>query len=249
MTVLVKPKGRTLSFQYGEEIIRFSRVTRLLEKSVLIKVYPDCSVVIAAPENASDAEVISAAKKRQRWIFRKICDFRGQGSNVVPRSYNSGESHLYLGKNYQLKIIVSNEEPQGVRLTRGKLETIVIEKSVDTVRGVLKRWYRDRAKHVFNSRLDVLLEQALWVSEKPTIHIRAMSTQWGSCSPTGKIILNLSLIKAPRDCIDYVILHELCHIAEHNHSDRFFRLMKQVMPNWESRKYRLDGLAGKLLQQ
>jgi len=224
-------------------------VPRPIENSLLIKVHPDCSVVIAAPENVSDAEVLSAAKKRQRWIFRNICDFRDQESYMVPRSYNSGESHPYLGKNYQLKIIVSNKEPQGVKLTRGKLEAIVVEKSVNTVRSVLKEWYQDRAKHVFNSRLDALLEQTLWVSERPCLSIRTMSTQWGSCSPSGNILLNLNLVKAPRDCIDYVILHELCHIVEHNHSDKFYRLMKQVMPTWESRKYQLDGLAGKLLQQ
>ncbi len=63
-----------------------------------------------------------------------------------------------------------------------------------------------------------------------------MQTQWGSCSPNGRITLNPLLVKAPRECIDYVILHELCHIAEHNHSERFYRLLSQVMPKWEKTK-------------
>ena len=67
-----------------------------------------------------------------------------------------------------------------------------------------------------------------------------MKTQWGSCSPGGRLTLNPYLVKAPRECIDYVILHELCHIAEHNHSDKFYRLMKRVMPKWEAVKDRLD---------
>lgn len=249
MTVSVKAKGRVLNFAYGDEKIRFNRVARpAAENSVLIKVHPDCSVVIAAPEKASDAAVLNAAKKRQRWIFQKIREFREQESHVVPRSYNSGESHLYLGKHYQLKVLVSGKRPPGVKFTRGKLETTVARKNAESVRSALKEWYRDRAKQVFDTRLDALLEQALWVPEKPSLNVRVMSSQWGSCSPNGKILLNLNLIKAPRDCIDYVILHELCHIAEHNHSDKFYRLMKQVMPTWESTKFRLDGLAGKLLQ-
>ncbi|MNI90038.1 WLM domain protein [compost metagenome] len=74
-----------------------------------------------------------------------------------------------------------------------------------------------------------------------------MQTQWGSCSPKGRITLNPHLVKTPRECIDYVILHELCHIAEHNHSERFYRLLTQVMPNWEKVKARLDGMAALVL--
>lgn len=71
--------------------------------------------------------------------------------------------------------------------------------------------------------------------------------QWGSCSPNGRITLNPHLVKTPRECIDYVILHELCHIAEHNHSERFYRLLKQVMPHWEKVKACLDGMAALVL--
>ncbi|WP_430746834.1 M48 metallopeptidase family protein [Azotobacter chroococcum] len=92
-----------------------------------------------------------------------------------------------------------------------------------------------------------MLAQALWVTAAPPLRIQSMQTQWGSCSPNGRITLNPHLVKAPRDCIDYVILHELCHIAEHNHSERFYRLMQQVMPQWETVKARLDGMAAALL--
>lgn len=75
---------------------------------------------------------------------------------------------------------------------------------------------------------------------------RCRRTLWGSCSASGKITLNPQLVKAPRDCIDYVILHECCHLMEHNHSERFYRLMGQVMPEWEDVKKRLDGLVGRI---
>jgi hypothetical protein len=122
----------------------------------------------------------------------------------------------------------------------------VRSKSQDKVSGLLKDWYRLRAKETFAKRLDAVLEQALWVENRPPIRVLTMQTQWGSCSPKGRITLNPHLVKAPRDCIDYVILHELCHIAEHNHSERFYRLMGQVMPKWENTKERLDRMAGKL---
>jgi len=76
-----------------------------------------------------------------------------------------------------------------------------------------------------------------------------MKTQWGSCSPTGAILLNPHLVKAPRECIDYVISHELCHLKEHNHSPRYYRLLSKIMPRWEVVKARLDGMAELLLNE
>lgn len=130
-----------------------------------------------------------------------------------------------------------------MKLLRGKLEVSVRAKSGDKVKELLTDWYKARAKETFAKRLDAMLEQALWVEERPPLRILTMQTQWGSCSPNGRITLNPHLVKAPRECIDYVILHELCHIAEHNHSERFYRLMGQVMPKWEMTKERLDGMA------
>lgn len=93
-----------------------------------------------------------------------------------------------------------------------------------------------------------MLEQALWVDVPPPLHILTMQTQWGSCSPAGRLTLNPNLVKAHRECIDYVILHELCHLAEHNHSGRFYRLMAQVMPQWRTIKVRLDEMANLLIE-
>lgn len=132
-------------------------------------------------------------------------------------------------------------------MLRGKLEVSVRSRSAEKVRALLANWYKARAKEVFARRLNAMLDQAIWVTGRPALRILTMQTQWGSCSPHGRITLNQHLVKAPRECIDYVILHELCHIAEHNHSEHFYRLMSQVMPGWEKTKERLDGMANHLL--
>lgn len=198
---------------------------------------------MSSPEDASNDAVLSAVKKRGRWIYEQLRDFRKQLEFTTPRQYISGESHYYLGKQYLLKVIEAPEQVQCVKLLRGKLEVSVRTKSDDKVKELLTDWYKARAKETFAKRLDAMLEQALWVEERPPLRILTMQTQWGSCSPNGRITLNPHLVKAPRECIDYVILHELCHIAEHNHSERFYRLMGQVMPKWEMTKERLDGMA------
>ncbi|MBU0655993.1 MAG: M48 family metallopeptidase [Gammaproteobacteria bacterium] len=237
-----------LQFNYGDEQITFERLQRSEGiQRVLIKVHPDCRVEVAAPAQVDDSEVLAAVKKRGRWIYQQLRDFRQQSAYVTPRQYISGESHYYLGKQYLLKVLEdSNATPQ-VKLLRGKLEVTLPQKSAARVGQLLNDWYKVRAKEVFAKRLDAMLEQALWVAKRPPLRILTMHTQWGSCSPQGRLTLNPHLVKAPRECIDYVILHELCHLAEHNHSERFYRLLSQVMPGWEKTKQQLDNMANKLL--
>jgi len=235
--------SRSLKFRYGDEIIHFERVQRSEDiNRVLIKVHADCSVVVSVAESKDDNEVIEAVTKRGRWVYEKLRDFRERLKHVTPRRYISGESHYYLGRQYVLKVLkVTKNEPQGVKLLRGKLEVKTRNKA--KVKDLLLDWYKQRARDVFDQRLDEILPQALWLDKRPQIRIQSMKTQWGNCSPGGRLTLNPHLVKAARDCIDYVILHELCHIAEHNHSDKFYRLMKRVMPKWEHVKKRLDDRA------
>lgn len=248
MSVPIKPNSQVMNFRYGDEDIPFERIKRLnVMSKILIKVHPDCRVVVLAPEPTDNETVLNAVKKRGRWIYEQLRDFRKQLQYTTPRQYISGESHYYLGKQYLLKVIEAPNQVQGVKLLRGKLEVTVRSKTAEKVKELLSDWYKSRAKETFAKRLEAVMEQALWVTERPPLRTLTMQTQWGSCSPNGRITLNPNLVKAPRDCIDYVILHELCHIAEHNHSDRFYRLMNQVMPGWEPTKERLDGMASKLL--
>ncbi len=234
-----------LQFSYGDEHITFERLPRSEGiQRILIKVHPDCRIEVAAPAQVDDSEVLAAVKKRGRWIYQQLRDFRQQSAYITPRQYISGESHYYLGKQYLLKVLEDPNAMPQVKLLRGKLEVTLRQKSAVKVQQLLNDWYKVRAKEVFAKRLEAMLEQTLWVVERPPLRILTMQTQWGSCSPQGRLTLNPHLVKAPRECIDYVILHELCHLAEHNHSERFYRLLHQVMPTWETIKARLDARAG-----
>ena len=234
----------TLSFAYGDEVIEFEVNAKLGDSSkISIKVASDCKVQVFTPLDIEHTQLMNAVKKRSRWIYQQLCVFREQTQLITPRQYVSGESHYYLGKQYQLKVIESAEEIQGVKLLRGKLQVTFRKKETNKVKDLLAQWYRVRAKEVFAKRITNVIDQALWVSATPSLRLLNMQTQWGNCSPSGMLTLNPYLVKAPTQCIDYVILHELCHLAEHNHSERFYYLMSQVMPDWEKRKNYLDGMA------
>ena len=173
----------------------------------------------------------------------------------MPKRYISGETQFYLGRRYVLKVITNAETNDvtnsTVKLSRGKLTVelsqsdseLDAEERAALVKSLIDKWYQDKAKLIFVERLDAVLPKAAWVTDTPAFRLLAMKKQWGSCSTRGNLILNPHLVKAPKECIDYVILHELCHIAEHNHSEYFWRLLTQVMPNWKEVKARLDGMA------
>lgn len=111
------------------------------------------------------------------------------------------------------------------------------------VKAALDTWYRAHAEPVYRARLRQCLELAPSLRTlDPALRIRFMKNRWGSCSRAGTITLNIELIKTPLHCIDYVIMHELCHLRVHDHSPAFFRLLGRCMPDWEHRKQRLDSV-------
>lgn len=237
--------NRELEVRYGKQMVSVQSRERSSSKaSVQIIVHPEGKVEALVPRYQRDSDIQTALNKRASWIFKQLRNFEEQQSHTLPRSYVGGESHLYLGRRYVLRVLeVKKNQPSSVKLRRGHLEICTHYKSKAKIRGLLNQWYREKAKIYLTQRLEVVSEQALWLKSIPDLRIRAMSKQWGNCSRNGTLTLNTHLIKAPRECIDYVIQHELCHFVEHNHSARFYRLLKKLAPKWEITKLRLDRLA------
>lgn len=154
------------------------------------------------------------------------------------RQFVSGESHLYLGRQYRLK--VTHGDTAGVKLARGQLlVSLPSDPDPDRVKAFLNRWYLERARTVFTRVLDASLLNFKDL-ECPRLIVRAMHSRWGSLSRAGSMTLNVNLVRAPRPCIEYVVIHELCHTTHRDHDTRFFKLLGQLMPDWEQRKHRLE---------
>ena len=251
-------------FTYGNDTICYDVIRKTkpadnakqTARKVIIKVHPDQRVVATVPHDASEDAIVDAMHKRARWIWQNIDDFAKQKDTVLHKRYVSGETQFYLGKRYVLKVIVDAEQVPSVKLSRGKLNvTLKHEVSKETderlvkIKPLIDKWYQHKAKAIFHERLTELLPKATWVTGIPSFRVMAMKKQWGSCSTKGNLMLNPHLVKAPKECIDYVILHELCHIAEHNHSDKFWRLLTQVMPTWKEVKAKLDDMAEMYLNE
>ena len=125
----------------------------------------------------------------------------------------------------------------------GTILTVTLPGPADpaTTRAALDGWFAEAARRIFAARLAICFRRVARLGVAyPTLTIRAMSTRWGSCRRVGAITLNLRLIQAPQSCIDYVILHELCHLKEHNHSKEYYALLDRILPDWRDRRRKLN---------
>lgn len=233
-------KQQLQSVRYGEHVIDFTVVRR--ERATLeIAVEPDASVVVAAPLDASVTAIEEKVHKRAAWIRRQQRYFNQFLPRTPERQYVAGETHRYLGRQYRLKVVAHAET--SVKLLRAFI--VVHTQKPDqseVIRALVDAWYRQRAHAKFAERLEInLLRFPVPDDYRPKgMIIRHLQQRWGSMSPSCRLMLNLRLIEAPLDCIDYVITHELCHIAVPHHGSAFFELLDRVMPDWTHRKQRLE---------
>ena len=226
------------SIEFGSKQIDF-----VLEysdrKSLGITVTPDLYVMVKAPVDTSLEKVKDKLKRKAPWIIKQQSFFLSFHPKTPARKFVSGETHLYLGRQYRLKIILDKEE--SVKL-KGKFFEV---KTTDKLKAkqLVHKWYLQNAKSKFHLIANELIGNfKKYKLEPSSIVLREMPTRWGSCTPKGKLILNPELIKAPRGCIEYVIIHELCHLIHPNHTQRFFDLQTKEMPDWIKWKMRLEKL-------
>lgn len=225
--------------EYDGAVIPFA-LSYSARKRLQITVNPDQSVSVSAPEDATVAEVVERVNRRARWIIRQILYFDRFKPIQPPRRYVSGETHLYLGKRYRLKVVQS--ELTKVVLSRGYLQVMTeYSKDSDHVKKLVEKWFRAHAVQTLSRRFDMCVERMKRFDlPEPVLAFRKMKTRWGSCSSNQRITLNVELVKASVDSIDYVITHELCHLLCPNHGKDFYRLLEQVLPDWERRKEQLE---------
>lgn len=228
----------THSIQFGSKEILFE-LSYSERKTLGITVTPDMDVLVKAPVNSSIDKVKEKVKKKAAWIIKQQGFFFSFHPKMPERKYISGETHLYLGRQYRLKVTVGKKNEVWHR--GSFIEIIVNEKS--SAKDLLLQWYRIKAKEKFSAIAEPLIEQFKKHGTEPKgLYIQDMPKRWGSCTTKGKIILNPELVKAPKHCIEYVIIHELCHLVHHDHTQRFMDLQTKEMPDWEKWKNKLERL-------
>ncbi len=224
------------SIQYGSKMINFHLVYAQ-RRTLGITVTPEMEVIVKAPENTPYEKIEEKLRKRAPWIIKQQSYFLSFHPKTPARKYVNGETHLYFGRQFRLSVAIGNKE--SVKYKGRFIE--VIAKNESRVKDLVNKWYRDHAKRKFPEIAEPLIANFKKHKVEPSgLYIQDMPKRWGSCTPKGKIILNPELIKASKACIEYVIIHELCHLIYHDHTQKFFDLQTKQMPNWMKWKERLE---------
>lgn len=202
-------------------------------KSFSITIFPSGKLVFKTPLQATILERKRFLIRKTDWINRQRAYFKQ--FNIKKQSFVSGSDIFYLGRRYQL--IVKEECPERVAFAANKV--IVYSKGAAEI--LLSAFMRKRAEYIFAERLGECLKLfPEFTSYSFIIKIRKMAKRWGSYHSKGTIFLNPELIKAPKRCIDYVIIHELCHEIHKNHNKAFFKLLEQKVPDYKDLKTELE---------
>lgn len=221
---------------FGEKIYQYS-VVRTDRSTVGIVIEPDGSIIVKSPRNLENGKIHAAVNKKRKWIAQKIANFE-KVKDPIPKFQEpvSGEKIRYKNKLYRLKMHLHDKKRPRLVLVQKTLHVYLNQDLNSDERGVLVKkllikWYKEKAQKFLLQRVK---RYTKFLKEKPnSVKVRDIKIRWGSCTKSGNLIFNWKIIMAPISAIDYVILHELCHLKEPNHTHKFWSLLESLLPTYE----------------
>lgn len=223
-----------LGFQYGTKYIEFDVIYRK-RKTLEISVEPPHVIMVVAPIGITEEVIIKKTKSRAKWIIEQLYSFKNINYQKINREYVNGESFMYLGRNYSLQIIVNEEikKPE-VKLYHSKFYVTAPIKDSQTIEKAMEHWYRKKTKEKIEERIKYY--QPFFAKRPLDIKVKEQRKRWGSCTTKDELLFNWRCVMAKANVLDYIIVHEMCHMYHKNHSKEFWELLASIMPDYESRK-------------
>lgn len=196
-------------------------------------------LIVKVPHRMTMSQAKQFIKDKEGWLVKKISESSDRRKNHIEREYKHGATHLLLGKEFTLNIIISNRRVAPV------FENGILTLHVPTeeyIKPVLRKWYAKMAPTLFAKIVSPQITEFMKrYSKSPSeMEYKFVTSYWGVCTSRGCIRLNIELLRAPKECIEYIMAHELCHLVHQNHSARFYKLLTEFMPDWKERKEILE---------
>jgi len=225
-------------FQYGAYRYTYDLVFES-RKTLSLTVAPDQSITLRSPKDADLQRIEHFLAKKWHWLDKQLRMFERYHKKHYAKSFVSGESLMYLGKQYEL--IVAPGDKDSVSLSRGKIRVVTSMGRAQSAytKMLVDAWYRARRNVIFSELYTKTLAYFDY-QEPPKMIIKEMTKRWGSYTNAGNIVINPRLIEADKRAIEYVMTHELCHVEVKNHGQKFQELIDKKIPDWREIKDRLE---------
>jgi predicted metal-dependent hydrolase len=218
-------QGNNISY----EVVRSRRSTA----DIIIE--RDGSVLVRAPEWADDDQVANIVESRHYWIYRGLAEWRDLNATRVLREYKNGEGFLYMGRNYRLTLTTDQDEPLQIKNGRFTLRRDLVEQGeIASAKTAFRDFYVAKGFQRMRGRVAYYAPKV--GVESGGVDVRELGHRWASCSPSGKLSFHWKCMMAPQTIIDYIVVHELCHIHHRDHTDAFWNEVDKVMPDFHERK-------------
>lgn len=226
--------------KYGTKQIEYSVKRGKRKKTLAINVTPAAQVVVLAPRFVSREKIKTIVAKKARWILEKQGYFKKLDTLFPEKEFISGEQILFLGRRYRLKVRrILKESSDGPKLV-GRRVSVLVSKNLDAqkrkekIRDVLIGWYLSQATRIIKQRVNRYSK--LLNMEPQEVVIKDQKKRWGSCASNGILRFNWKIAMAPISIVDYIVVHELCHLKIKNHSSDFWRFVSLALPNYQRRR-------------
>jgi predicted metal-dependent hydrolase len=211
------------------ERIQIDGIVRSKRRTVAIEVTGEARLVVRAPLRTSPEDIDKFIEKKRLWILKKQGEAQQRLERAAPKRFVSGEEFLFLGNSYKLTVVDDGKAPlsfdNGFALSQNRQTD---------ARSLFVEWYKIRAQEVIQERL--LYYSGLSGIEFTLFRITSAQKRWGSCNSKGNLHFAWRLVMAPLPVVDYVVVHELAHIVEKNHSARFWRRVERILPDYRERR-------------
>lgn len=224
----------TFSVKYGTRTIEFTVIYRK-RKTLEIRVEAPGIVSVIAPVGTNEKMIKQVVKKKGKWIVQKLFLMQNVEHQKIKREFVSGEAFLYLGRNYTLQLFYDEQlkTPQ-VKLFRGKFYVTAPTKEEAVIKQAMEQWYRQKTYEKVKERITYYQHH---FTAKPTgIKVKEQKRRWASCTANRELLFNWRCVMAPSPVLDYIVVHEMCHMVHMNHSKAFWDLVASIMPDYQERK-------------
>ena len=233
---------KKLPFQYKDKSFSIS-VKHSSRKTVGISVHPDKKIEITAPVGTSFALIQRVIERKSKWISSQLNQLEKYQVMEQIREYISGQTLKLLGRDYMIRLIqIEDFEEERIKKEKRLLKVYVHDRNQsERINLLIEDWLRNEAMIYLAQKFEECYDRVKKYNiSKPLYYLRYMNRRWGSCTSKGTVLLNPDIIQLPSHCIEYIIMHELCHLKYRNHSKEFYHFFDTVMPNWKDCSQALD---------
>ncbi|MCT4621296.1 MAG: M48 family metallopeptidase [Marinisporobacter sp.] len=220
---------------YNEELDVEFIVEYRNRKTLEIRIEPPHLVTVRAPKGVREEDVLKIVETKKKWIKDKLSFFKEMNYTKTKKEYVNGETFLYLGKAYSLKIIraLDMKEPS-VKFENEMFYITTYTEDESILKKAMKEWYRKKTLEEIIKRIGYF--QKHFLVKPNAIKIKDQKKRWGSCSSKMNLNFNLRCVMMPESIIDYLVVHEMCHMVHMNHSKAFWQLVRDILPDYKERR-------------